>query len=324
VKHPKRTGVIAVACAIAVSSAAAQSPPYPGKPVRIIVSLAAGSSADLVTRTLTPRLSETMSQQFIVDNRVGFSGNIGAELAARAAPDGYTLLVAFAGNAISQSFIAKLNYSLEKDFDPVGLIGSLPLALVVHPAIPARSVKELIALAKAKPRQLYYASPGNGSLPHLAAELFRLQAGVELVHVPYKSTTQAVTELIGGETAVLFAAPLSALPHARIGRLRMLAISSAKRSAVAPDLPTIAEAGLAGYDVGQWYGVLAPAGTAREIVTRLNRELSNAVGAPDIRDKLTKGGVDPVTASPAEFAVFLKTEIVKWARTVKASGVRAH
>jgi len=322
VSNPYHAAMLTMAGALVASAVGAQSPIYPVKPVRIIVSLAAGSSADLVTRMLTPKLSEAFGQQFIVDNRVGFSGNIGAELAARAAPDGYTLLIAYAGNAISQSFVAKLPYSLEKDFEPIGLIGTLPLALVVHPAIPARNVKELIALAKAKPRQLYYASPGNGSLPHLAVELFRVRAAIDLVHVPYKSTTQAITELVGGQTAVAFAAPPTALPHAQTGRLRLLAIASAKRSAIAPDLPTIAESGLAGYDVGQWYGLLAPTGTPREIVTRLHRELANVIGQPDIRDKLTKAGVDPATGSPAEFAAYIKAEVAKWAVAVKASGAR--
>lgn len=314
--------VFAIGCALGVSAAGAQTPAYPSKPVRVIVSLAAGSSADLVTRLITPKLSESFGQQFIVDNRVGFSGNIGAEMAARSPADGYTLLIAYSGNAISQSF-AKLSYNLEKDFEPIGLIGSLPLALAVHPSLQVKSVKELITLAKARPRQLYYASPGNGSLPHLAAELFKVQSGTEIIHVPYKGTTQAVTDLIGGQTAMMFAAPLSVLPHANTGRLRVLAVSSAKRSAVTPDLPTMSESGLAGFDVSQWYGVLAPAGISRDIVTRLNRELANIIRMPDVRENLTNGGVDPIAATPGEFAAHIKSEIVKWAKAVKASGAQA-
>ncbi len=314
--------VFAIGLTLGVSAVCAQTPAYPSKPIRIIVSLAAGSSADIVTRIITPKLSEAFGQQFIVDNRVGFSGNVGAETAARSAPDGYTLLIVYAGNAISQTF-AKLGYNLEKDFEPVGQIASLPLALVVHPSLPVKSVKELITFTKARPRQLYYASPGNGSLPHLTAELFKVQGEIDIVHVPYKSPPQAVTELVGGQTAMMFAAPLSVLPHANSGRLRMLAISSAKRSAVAPELPTIAESGLAGFDVSQWYGVLAPAGTSRDIIARLNRELANIIRMPDIRERLANGGVDPITTTPGEFAAYIKAEIAKWAKAIKASGAQA-
>ncbi|MCW5604420.1 MAG: tripartite tricarboxylate transporter substrate binding protein [Burkholderiales bacterium] len=315
--------VFMIGFALGVSAASAQTPPYPSKPVRVIMPLAAGSGADVVTRMITPKLGEALGQQFIVDNRVGFSGNIGAEMAARSAPDGYTLLIAFAGNAISQTFFSKLGYNLEKDLDAVGLIGSLPLVLVVHPSLPVKSIKELITFAKARPRELYYASPGNGSLPHLTAELFKEQGGMDVVHVPYKSTTQAISELIGGQTAMTFAATLSALPHHRSGRLRVLAISTAKRSAVVPDLPTIAESGLKGFDVGQWYGMLAPSGTPRDIVARLNKDLTNIIRMPDINEGLVKRGVDPITSTPEEFAAYVRAEVVKWAKVVKASGARA-
>ncbi|MGH8618138.1 MAG: tripartite tricarboxylate transporter substrate binding protein [Burkholderiales bacterium] len=314
--------VVALAFTLMACAAHAQAPAYPAKPVRVIVSVAAGASADIVTRIITPKLSEALGQQFVVDNRVGASGNIGAEMGARAAPDGHTLLVAYAGNAIYQTIGAKLNYSLEKDFEPVGLVGALPLALVVHPSIPAKNVKELVALVKARPGQLYFASPGTASLPHLAAELFKVQSGIDIIHVPYKGTTQAVTDVAAGQVAMTFAAPLSALPHVQSGRLRMLAISSIKRSANAPDLPTMSESGLKGYDVTQWYGVLAPAGTSQDIVVRLNKALSDAVRMPDVREKFASGGVDPMTSTPAELAAYIKAEIAKWAKTVKASGAR--
>ncbi len=229
------------------------------------------------------------------------------------------MLVAYAGNAISQSF-AKLNYSLEKDFDAVTQIGSLPLT--VHPSLPVKNVKEFVALIKARPKQLYYASPGNGSLPHLAAELFKSQAAVEIMHVPYKNNPQVITDLIGGQIAMTFAAPLPVLPHAKAGRLRLIAISSAERSAVAPEVPTIAEAGLAGFDVGQRYGVLAPTGASREIIARLNKEIANIIRMPDIRDKLASGGVDTATGTQQDVAVSIKSEIAKWAKAVKASGAR--
>jgi tripartite-type tricarboxylate transporter receptor subunit TctC len=313
---------IGAALGIVVTNTQAQTSVYPSKPVRVIVPAAAGSSADIVTRIMTPKLGEAYAQQFIVDNRVGFSGNIGAEAAARSAPDGYTLFIAYAGTAISQSF-AKISYNLEKDFEPVAQIASLPLALVVHPSLPVKGVREFIILTKARPRQLYYASPGNGSLPHLTAELFKMQSEIDIIHVPYKSTPQAVTDLIGGQTAMMFAAPLTVLPHSKSGRLRMLAISSARRSAVVPELPTIAESGLAGFDVSQWYGVLTPAATPRDIIGRLNSELANIIRMPDIRDKLASGGVDPVTTTPAAFAAYIKSEIAKWAKAVKASGAQA-
>ena len=307
--------VFAVACSFGGHAADAPAPDYPAKPVRVIVSLAAGSGADVVTRLVTPRLADAFGRQFVVDNRVGFSGNIGAEIAARSAPDGHTLLIVYAGNAINQSF-AKVGYALERDFDPVAAIGSLPLALVVHPSLQVKTVKELVALARAKPGQLNYASPGNGSLPHVAAELFRTHADIALVHVPYKSTTQAVTDVAGGQMALTFAAPSSAQPHVSAGRLRMLAVSSAKRAAIAPDVPTIAETGLPGFEVTQWYGMVAPARTPSQIVNRLNHEVASAIRMPEVREKLVNSGVESATMTRAEFGAFIKSEVAKWRKVV--------
>ncbi|HYC46947.1 MAG TPA: tripartite tricarboxylate transporter substrate binding protein [Burkholderiales bacterium] len=318
---PLTIAALAAACSCAAHAADAPVSGYPTKPVRVIVSLAAGSGADIVTRLVTPKLADAFGRQFVVDNRVGFSGNIGAEIAARSAPDGYTLLVVYAGNAINQSF-AKVGYALERDFQPIGAIGSLPLMLVVHASLQVKTVKELVTLARSRPGQLNYASPGNGSLPHLAAELFRTQADIAIVHVPYKSTTQAVSDVAGGQMAVTFAAPSSAHPHVSAGRLRILAVSSAKRTAGAPDVPTIAESGLPGYQVTQWYGLVAPARTPAQIVNRLNQELASATRMPDVREKLVNSGVEPMSSTPADFGAHIKSEVAKWRKAVSASGVR--
>jgi tripartite-type tricarboxylate transporter receptor subunit TctC len=293
---------------------------YPSKPVRVIVTVSPGSGGDTATRTITPRLGSAFGQQFVVDNRLGFSGNIGAETAARAAADGYTLLVVYAGNAISQSFHARLGYSLDKSFDAVGRFASVPLALVVHPGVEAKSVREFVALARARPQQIHYASPGNGSLPHMAMRLFELQTGIELEHVPYKSTTTAVAELIGGQTAATFAAIPTALPQVEAGRLRLLGISSAKRSALVPDWPSLAEAGVADFDIGQWYGLVAPAGTPRAVIARLSGELARIVRGAETRAALMQQGIDPVADTPEHFAAYIEAEIAKWAQAVAGAG----
>jgi len=297
---------------------AAELRDYPAKPVRIIVSLAAGSGGDVATRTIAAKLSESFGQQFIVDNRVGFSGNIGAETAARAAPDGHTLLVIFAGNAISQSYHQNLPFRLEKDFSAIGQFASVPLVLVIHPSLGVKSLGEFIAIARARPKQFLYASPGNGSLPHLSARLFETQAGIDLVHVPYKSTTTAVSELVGGQTAATFAAIPTALPLIDAGRLRLLGVSTLKRSALVPDWPTLAESGLREFEVTQWYGIVAPAATPRAVVDRLGRQLVAIISTPDMREALTKRGIDPVASSPERFAAYIKAEIDKWAGVVKS------
>ena len=293
---------------------------YPTKPVRVVVTVSAGSGGDLATRTITPKLSDAFGHQFLVDNRIGFSGNIGAETVARAAPDGYTLLVIYAGNAISQSFHTKPGYRLDKDFTAVGQFASVPLALVVQGALGVKTVKELIALGRSRPKELHYASPGNGSLPHLAARLFEMQAGIDMVHVPYKSTTTAISELVGGQTAATFAAIPTAQPHVDSGRLRLMGISAARRSALVPAWPTLAESGLPAFDVSQWYGLVAPIGTPRSIVGRLSNELVRIVASAETRDALTKRGIDPVTGSPENLAVLVRSEMAKWAKVVGATG----
>ena len=309
-----------LALGVFASIAGAQS--YPSKPVRVIVPFPPGAGVDIVTRIFTPKLAEALGQQFIVDNRSGAAGHIGAELAARAAPDGYTLLLAPSSIVISQTLYPKLAYNIEKDLDPITPVAAAPFVLVVHPSLPVRNVKELIALAKSKPGQLFYASTGNGGSPHLAMEVFRMQAKINVVHVPYKGTPPAVTDLIAGQVSLMFANTLSVLPFVQSGRLRALALSSAKRSAAAPELPTVAESGIPGFDVSTWFGLFAPAGTPREIINRLNGELRRIGQMPNIRELLRSQGADPLSTTPEEFRSFIRVELVKWAKAVQAAGVR--
>ncbi len=314
-------GMIGLALtATGAPTAFAQS--YPAKAVRIVVPFPPGAGADIVTRLIAAKLGGAFGQQFVVDNRAGAAGHIGSEIAAHAVPDGYTLLSAPASIVISQSLYPKLNYNIEKDLDPIVLIASAPFVLVVHPSLPVRNVKELIALAKAKPGELYYASTGNGGTPHLAAEVFRMQAKINIVHVPYKGTPPAVIDLLAGQVQLMFANTLSVLPHVRSGRLRALAISSSKRSAAAPELPTVAESGMPGFDVSTWFGMFAPAGTPKDIIGRLNGEVRKIVQMADVRERLISQGADPIGLAPEEFRAHVRSELVKWEKVVKAVGVR--
>jgi len=312
--------VLTVALACSAWAAGAQT--YPSKPVRIVVGYPPGAGADIVTRIFTPRLAEALKQQFIVDNRSGAAGHVGAEIAAHTAPDGYTLLATPASIVISRSLYPKLNYNIETDFDPISLMATAPFVLVVHPSLPVHNVKELIALAKAKPGTLLYASTGSGGTPHLAMEVFRMQAKIDIVHIPYKGTPPAVTDVMAGQVSMMFANTLSVLPQVQSGRLRALAISSAKRSAAAPGLPTVAESGVPGFDASTWFGMLAPARTPKEIIVRLNGELRKIGLMPAVRELLISQGADPVSTSPEEFRAFIKAELAKWAKTVQAAGVR--
>ena len=314
--------MVAALLSYSMVQAHAQAPAYPAKPVKVIVALAAGSGADIVTRIFTAKLSESFSQQFVVENRGGAGGNIGVEAGARSAPDGYTLLAISAGQVINTALYPKLPYNLEKDFEAVGLVAAAPLILVVHPSLPVKSVKELITFAKARPGKLYYASSGNGSSPHLAAEMFKMHAGIDIVHVPYRGSPQAVTDLIAGETSLVLLAPSSVMQYVQSGRLRALAVASARRSVTAPGLPTMAEAGLPGYEAGTWTALLTPAGTSVEIISRVNRELVTIARLPEVRERLATQGFDARTTTPTEFAAYLRAEIAKWAKVVKATGVR--
>ncbi|SRR5687767_7512450 len=306
--------------ALACVGAAAQG--YPVKPVRVLVGFPPGAGVDITTRLVTPRLAEALGQQFIVDNRAGAAGNIAAEIAAKTPPDGYTLLFASAPIAMSQALYKNLTYNLERDFEPIGLIASAPFVLVVHPSVPAKSMKEFIAFAKARPGQLSFASTGSGGTPHLAMEMFKSQAGINMVHIPYKGTPQAVSDIMSGQVQVMFGNTLSVLPLVKAGRLRALAMSGAKRSAAAPEIPTVAESGMPGFEASTWFGIFAPSGTSREIVNRLNGELVRIVASADTRSRLLEQGAEPVTNTPDQFRAFVKGEIAKWGKVVQAVGVK--
>jgi tripartite-type tricarboxylate transporter receptor subunit TctC len=300
--------------------AAAQA--YPSRPVRVIVTFPPGAGSDITTRIVTAKLAEALGRAFVVDNRPGAAGNIGVETAAHAAPDGYTLLAITAAAAISQSAYSKISFDLMRDFAPIGLMASAPFVLAVNPAIPAKSLKELIDLAKAKPGHYSYATPGTGSSPHLAAELLKLELGIDLLHVPYKGTVPAVADVIAGNVSMALANTLVALPQVKTGRLRGIAITSAKRSAMAPELATIAEQGVRGFESGTWYGLLAPKGTSREIVIRLNRETVRIVQLPEVREKLAAQGAEPLTGTPEQTREFIRREVARWAKVVKAANIR--
>lgn len=311
-----------VALAAAGPVGLAQAQGYPGKPIRIVVPFPPGGGTDIVARILTQKLSESFGANFVIDNRAGAGGSIGTEMVAKAPPDGYTLGIVSGSHAINPGLYSKLPFDAVRDFAPVTMLVSGPGLLVVHPSLPVKTVKELIALAKGKPGQLNYASAGNGTPPHLAGELFKSMAGVDLVHVPYKGNTPAFVDLISGQVSLSFPTIPSALPHVQAGRLRALAVTSRKRSAVMPQLPTIAESGLPGYDTSSWFGMLAPAGTPREIVRKLQQESAKVLQLRDVREKLLSQGLEPVGSTPEEFAATIESEIAKWAKVVKASGAR--
>jgi tripartite-type tricarboxylate transporter receptor subunit TctC len=296
---------------------------YPAKPVRIIVPYPPGGGTDTIARPLAQKLTESFGQQVIIDNRGGAGGNVGMELAARAAPDGYTLVIGLTAQlAVNPALYRKIPYDPVKDYEPITLIGAGAYLLVVHPSLPVKNVQELIALAKARPGQIAYASSGNGSGGHLCMELFKTMTGTNFVHIPYKGGGPALVDVLAGQVQVLFTPPVSATQHVQSGRLRALAVSTVRRSAGMPDLPTIAESGVPGYDSGVWYGVLAPAGTPREIVMRVNAEVAKVLQQPDFRAMLVANSIDPIGSSPEVLAQFIRIEMAKWAKVVRDADVR--
>ena len=296
---------------------------YPSKPIRFILPFPPGGGTDTLARIVGQKLGQDFGQTIVTDNRPGAGANIGADIAAHAPADGYTLLMGNVAHAVNVTLYRKLGYDLVKDFAPITLLASTPNILVVHPSVAAKSVQELIALAKSKPGQLNYASSGSGSSSHLAGELFKTMTGVNLVHVPYKGGGPAVTSLIAGETVVGFATAPSVLPHVKSGKLRALAVTSAKRSAAAAELPTIAESGVPGYEANTWYGVLAPRGTPAAIIARLNSEFIAIMQSSEIRERIAPLGYEPDTGTPQRFAAYIKSEIAKWGKVVKAAGIHA-
>ena len=313
--------LVLLALALIVAAAVAQGTAYPATPVRIVVPSSPGGGTDILARVLAQKLSESQGQQFVVENRPGAGQVIGIEAVARSAPDGYTLLMAASAIVINEVLYAKPPYDTLRDFVPVTLGASLPNILVVHPALPVKSVRELIALAKARPGQLNYSSAGSGTSPHLSMELFRLMAGITLTHVPYKGTGPATVDLVAGQVQLSMPNVLTALPQIKGGKLRGLGVTSAKRATGLPDIPAIAET-LPGYEAIQWYGLLAPAGTPREIVNKVQAETARILVLPEVKARLAADGADAVGNRPEEFAAYIRTEIAKWGKVAKAGGIK--
>ncbi len=308
-------------CAL-LQSTPSRAQDYPAKPIRLIVPQPPGGTSDILARIFAKNLAEKLRQQIIIDNRAGASGTLGTDLAAKATPDGHTLVFVYTTHATTPGIYGKLPYDPVADFAPITIVAAAPLFLVVHPKIPVTSVKELIAYAKTRPAELNFCSAGNGSGSHLAGELFNTMTGVKLTHIPYKGSGLAITELIGGQVQLMFAGIVPIDPHVKAGRVRGIAVSSAKRSSAIPQVPTIAESGLPGFEVVGWYGVLAPAHTPRAIVERLHGEFVKILQTPEVRERLLSEGAEPVGNTPAEFTAFLKTDIARWAKVIKQAGAR--
>ena len=303
-----------------VLTAPANAQSYPNKPVRVVVPYPPGGPTDIVARVLFQQVSEATGQQFLVDNRAGAGGNIGAEIVAKSPADGYTLLIGTTAHAINMSLFKNLSYDVQKDFAPVSLLTQGPLVLVAHPQFPANSIKEVIELAKSKSGGLNFASSGNGQSTHLSAELFNTMAGIKMSHVPYKGSAPALTDVMSGQVDVMFDTTLSAMPFVKAGKLKALGLTSPVRSPAAPDVPTIAESGLPGYEVFAWNGVFVPAGTPKAIIQQLNDQIRKAMLLPQVKDKFSAQGFAASWNSPENFGVFVKNEVDKWSRTVKTSG----
>jgi tripartite-type tricarboxylate transporter receptor subunit TctC len=308
--------VLAVLCSIAAAAEA-----WPAKPVRVIVPFAPGGSNDIIGRMVAQQLGERLGKQVIVDNRAGAGGTIGTEIAAKSPPDGYTLLVASLPYAYNP-FMYKLTYDQEKLLAPVAMIGTGPSGLAVNPAVPANSAKELIALAKAKPGQLNYASAGSGSFQHLSTELFKQLAGIKVEHIPFKGGGPAMIDVIAGNTQFCMGSLLQMLPHMHSKRLRVIGTGGAKRSPTVPDVPTIAESGLPGYEANNWWGIVAPAGVRADVIARLEKELAGVAASADTKKRLEAEGAEPQFRGPEEFAKFIKSEMTKWGRVVKEAGIK--
>ena len=305
------------------AGAAAQSA-FPAKPIRFVVPFPAGGPLDIVARAIGQELNKSWAQPVIIDNRPGAGGNIGADAVAKAAPDGHTILMgAVSTHAINPTLYSKLPYDPIRDFAPVTLVTSVPNVLVVHPSVPARTVKDLISIARARPGQLNFASGSTGSAGHLAGELFKAMAGVDMVHIPYKGAAPAVVDLLAGHVSLMFDNMSSALPNIKAGRVRAIAVTTLTRSPMLPALPTISESGLRGFDISTWFGVFAPGATPPAIVARLNAEIVRALGTPEMRERLAALGAEPVGNKPEEFAAFIREEIPKYAKVIKASGAKA-
>lgn len=304
------------------AASSARDMDYPSRPLRMIVPWVAGGGTDIVARIISPKLTENLGQQIIVDNRPGVNGILGSSVAAKATPDGYTMILEAVEHVINASTYVKLPYDTMKDFAPVGLVAGHSLVLVVNPSSPARTLKELIALAKSKPRELTFGSWGEGSLAHLSGELTKNMAAIDMVHVPYKGAPQALVDVIGGRLTLIFTTMPTGIPFIKAGKLRALAVTSAKRLSYVPEVPTMIESGYQGFEVESWRGMFVPAGTPKRIITKLNGELMKVLQIPEIKERVIAAGFEPMTSTPEQLDAFSKAELAKWAKVAKAAGVR--
>ena len=317
--------VTALGCA-ALDHAGAQAPTgagFPAKPVRVIVGFPPASGADITARVVGAKLGELLAQQIVIDNRPGAGSNIAADIAAKAPADGHTIFLGTVANTINATLYAKLPFDFQRDFAPIALAAAAPNVLVIHPSVPAKSVAELVTLARSRPGQLNFASSGTGTAPHLSGELFNAMAGVKLAHVPYKGSPQAVTDLLAGEVALMFSPASTVLPHVKSGRLRALAVTTAARLPSLPELPTVGQSGLKGYETVTWFGFVAPAKTPNAVVSRLNGDIVKVLAMPDVRQQFAVQGIDTLGGTPEQFAAYIRDEIAKWAKVIKLSGARA-
>ena len=318
-----RTRLCTACLILAVATPAIAQSDYPTRPIRMLVPFSPGGASDTAARVVSQQLAPRLGQQIVIENRPGAGGVIGAELAARATPDGYTLLMGSNTEiVINPNLYKKLPYDTQRDFTPISLVADTPLILVVHPSVPAKTVQELIALAKAKPGVLNYASSGNGSTVQLASEMFKTMAGVNIRHIPFNGSAPAVIQTIAGETQLVIPAMPAALQQARSGKLRALAVTTAKRVAAAPELPTVAESGVPGYEITIWNGLLAPSGTPKPVLDRLHAEVLKVLAMPEVKQSFTNIGAEIVTSTPVQFAVFIKSDLAKYAKVVKDADVR--
>ncbi|HWP86998.1 MAG TPA: tripartite tricarboxylate transporter substrate binding protein [Burkholderiales bacterium] len=307
-----------------IIAAVAGAQNYPVKPIRLVSPYPPGGANDILARIVGQKLGESLGQQIVIENRGGATGNIGAEYVAKAAPDGYTILMGQASNlTINVSLMSKMPYDPVKDLAPVTLVATTPNLLVVHPSLPVRTVKDLVALAKAKPGSVNYASSGSGSAGHLAGELFKRVAHIDMVHIPYKGAAPALTDVVAGQAQIYFTSPVSATPFVKGGRLRMVAVTSLKRSPSLPDIPTVAESGYPDFDVVSWWGILTPAGVPKDIITKLHTEIVKVLTLPEIKAKFADQGADVANDTPEHFAAYIKSEIAKWAKLIKELGVKS-
>jgi tripartite-type tricarboxylate transporter receptor subunit TctC len=312
----------AAALLLTLAAGPASAQAWPAKPIRYVVPFPPAGATDILARWAAEKMGPALGQNVIVENRAGAAGMLGTELVAKSPPDGYTILMATAAQAINETLYTRAAFSFARDLTPVALIARVPNVMEVHPSVPARTVREFIALAKSRPGQINYASSGSGTSIHMSAELFKMMTGTSMVHVPYKGSAQALTDLMAGQVSVMFDNLPASMPHLKSGRLRAVAITTAARYPGLPDLPTIAESGVPGYEASAWFGVVAPAGTPREVVARLNSEINRAISPADMRERFAQQGATAAPGNPEEFGTYIRSEIAKWGKVVQASGAR--